>query len=118
MNKFIKDQLSKVRYASVPEFNDSTTELLIPKGEVKPEAEFVVNNYYLVEFEDYILYPFEGFTLHENWNNGKAPVDKRMNIEVLQIMGKMIKIHGVGETTHNMWEGWIPKKSMKILKTL
>ena len=68
--------------------------------------------------------PPEGFTLHVNWNKNIIPKDKHMKCEVTEIMGKMIKINGVGfdfinkKDLNTTWEGWIPKKSILLLKEI
>lgn len=117
MNKIIKEQLEKLTNVVLPSYDDNTTEIIIPKQDVE-EIDFELNKYYHIELEDYIIHPFEGFNLHQNWNHNIIPKDKRMNVEVIQLMGKMIKITGVGENSLNTWEGWVPKKSIKILNTL
>ena len=64
------------------------------------------------------MHPFEGFTLHDNWNNGIVPTDVQMNAEILKIMGKMIQVHCIGKNDGNSWDGWLPIKSVKILKEI
>ena len=41
-----------------------------------------------------------------------------MNCEIVQIMGKMIKVNAVGVDTSNTWSGWLPRKSMHILEEI
>ena len=41
-----------------------------------------------------------------------------MNCEILQIMGKMIKVNAIGIGTNNTWLGWLPRKSMHILEEI
>lgn len=77
-----------------------------------------VGHCYSIEVEPYIVHPFEGFTLHDNWNNGIAPTDVRMNMEVLQILGKMIQVHCIGQTDGKLWDGWLPVKSVRIFSEL
>lgn len=112
MNKFIKEQLNKCKVADIPEFNDSTTTLLI-KQKTKPN--FNESGECIIEVEDYIIHPYPGFTLHDNWNSGIVPTDKQMKVIIVQDMGKMIKVKGVGINDNKAWGGWLPKKSCKIL---
>lgn len=123
MNEIIKEQLKLLKVAEIPEFDDNTTEIAIPKQEAK-EYNINVGKYYLIELENYIINPPETFTLHINWNNNIVPKDKYMKVEIVGIMGKMIKVNGVGYDFVNkidlntMWEGWLPRKAITIIKEL
>lgn len=119
MDKIIKEQLNKCKVANIPFFDDSTTEILIQKGgKAIIKDDLILNHYYRIEVEDYIVKPYEGFTLHDNWNNGIAPKDKIMNCEITQIMGKMIKVEAVGVDTNDRWSGWLPRKSIHIIEEI
>lgn len=124
MNPLIKDQLSKIRRVNVSTYSDSTTQLEFLKSDVKRDTELQADHCYLISVEDYILNPPEGFTLHTNWNNNIIPKHKFMKIDVLQIMGKMIKVNSVGFDMKNQidigdtWSGWLPQKSIKIIERL
>lgn len=124
MNNLVKEQLKLCRKAQIPEFDDNTTKLIIPKGKRLEIQDVVVGNYYLIEVENYIINPFDGFDLHIKWNHNIVPKDKYMKCEILQVMGKMIKINSLGynyledKDTNNVWEGWLPRKSFKIIKVL
>ena len=123
MNEIIKEQLKLLKVAELPEFDDSTTEITIPKQEAK-EYNINVGKCYLIELENYIINPPETFTLHINWNNNIIPKDKYMKVEIVGIMGKMVKVNGVGYDFVNkldlntMWEGWLPRKAITIIKEL
>lgn len=122
MNPLIKNQLNLCRIAQIPEFDDDTTYMVIPKGKRLELKDLRVGDYCLIEVEDYIINPPPTFDLHINWNHNIIPKDKYMNCEVVQIMGKMVKINAVGfdylynQPTNNVWEGWLPRKSFKIIK--
>lgn len=124
MNKFIKQELNKVKVAQVPPFDEHTTHLTIPKLDGRIYYEFRVGHYYLIELENYIVKPYDGFTLHDNWNNGVVPKSKYYKCECQKIMGHMVKIQGVGYDYINKvdltdsWGGWIPIKSCQIIKEL
>ena len=123
MNEIIKEQLKLLKVAELPEFDDNTTEITIPKQEAK-EYNINVGKCYLIGLENYIINPPETFTLHINWNNNIIPKDKYMKVEIVGIMGKMIKVNGVGYDFVNkldlntMWEGWLPRKAITIIKEL
>lgn len=124
MNPLIKDQLGKIRRIRVPAFDDSTTILTLSKSGVTMDSGLQEDRCYLISVEDYILNPPEGFTLHTNWNNNIAPKHKVMKVDVTKIMGKMIKVNSIGYDmknqvdTNDMWSGWLPQKSIKIIERL
>lgn len=116
MNKFIKEQLQKCRVANIPNYDDNTTKIFIGRDSG------VINSLELhqgvetdIEVENYIIHPYPGFTLHDNWNKGIIPTDKQMHILVVQEMGKMICVKAVGLNDNKAWGGWLPKKSCKII---
>lgn len=125
MNPLIKTQLNKLKSTVGVDFDESTTQITIPRNSYTPNpTELAVDQCYLISVEDYILKPPEGFTLHTNWNNNKIPKDKVMKVDVLTKMGKMIKVNSIGydmknqRDTSNMWEGWLPEKSITIIERL
>ena len=124
MNPLIEKQLNIIQVADVPDFDSETTHIVIPKHDKEHPKELLLGKYYLISLEDYILNPFDGFTLHDNWNKGIIPVNKYMNCEIIQFMGKMVKISGAGYDFENKkpletsWEGWLPKSSINIIKEL
>ena len=115
MNKFIKEQLNKCKIANIPEFDDDTTELLIQGANKSNKVDFELGLEYNIEVEDYIIHPYPGFTLHDNWNKGIVPTDKQMHVLITKDMGKMICVQAIGLNDNKVWGGWLPKKSCKIL---
>ena len=124
MNPLIKDQLSKIQRLNVPSYDDSTTQLTLTKNDIKVVESLQEDHCYLISVDDYILNPPEGFTLHTNWNNNTYPKHKIMKIDVTKIMGKMVKVNSMGydmknqTDTTDMWTGWLPQKSIKIIERL
>ena len=124
MNPIIDKQLKKCKVAIIPEYNESTKTLHIPRIIDLPELSYTIGHYYIIELENYIIHPPENFSLHQNWNNNNIPKSKYYKCECLQLMGKMIKINGVGFDWDNqldlndLWTGWLPMKSVKILKEI
>ena len=124
MNKIIKQQLSSCKVANIPEFTDDTTELFILKNSTAAVNSYHLNKYFQIEIADYILYPSPEFTLAANWNNGSNPPSKIMNVEVINIQGKMVQVSGVSFDPTNpaaapyFWQGWLPQKGLKIIKQL
>lgn len=116
MNKFIKKQLDKCRIP-LPYYDENTTHLIISKNEnLKKLEELEIGHFYQIELADYVVNEPPTFTLSSNWNNGTKPPEHSMTIEIVQMIGKMIKINGVGNKTNIAWEGFVPKKSIKVVK--
>ena len=120
MNKLILDQLQKCEHCKLPEYDADTTKIFIPKHSIKKELTLELNHCYQIEIADYVLNPTEGFTLSQNWNGGTNPPTKVMNICVIQIMGKMFKVDGIGfddvlgSPINKSWSGWLPQTAIKI----
>ena len=116
MNKFIKEQLQKVTIP-MSSWDSNTIQVFIPKQSANSNknTDFELYKSYNIVIEDYIINPPPTFTLASNWNFGTTPPEKELSATVLQIVGKMIKFKCIGKTTNIEWEGWLPKKSIKIL---
>ena len=124
MNELVKKQLKKCRTASLPPYNDSTTQMLIPKLSDMNGSSLIPGHYYIIELSDYLINPPQDFVLHDNWNNGIVPKCKYFKCECVRIMGKMMKIEGVGydkdtDTDLNIsWGGWLPINGVKVIGEL
>lgn len=119
MYKIIEEQLKKCKVAEIPSYDDNTTEIIILKSNgTKIKDDLLLDHYYKIEVEDYIIKPYDGFNLASNWNGGIIPKDKIMNCEIVQIMGKMVKVNAVGSDNNNFWSGWLPRKSFKVIEEL
>ena len=121
VNKIIKEQLLKVEHIILPKWDENTTHLFIPKGSYKAPIILSVGKYIQIEISDMVLNPPQGFTLAQNWNGNTVPPAKIFNCVVQQVMGKMIKVDGVGFNaslnvpTNDRWSGWLPQSEIKIL---
>ena len=73
MDEFIKKQLRSTKVAVVPEFDDTTTTLIIKKLANIPLIE---NHCYLIKLKDNLLEPNNTTSLTLNWNNGSIPTHK------------------------------------------
>lgn len=123
MNILIKKELESVKKAIIPKYEDSDLSMLITKGSKEEicnnrDADFVQDGYYKIKFKDYIVHPYPDFDLHTQWNNGIIPQEYIYNVQVVKVMGKMIKVDGVGCEKSTHWVGWIPKVSAEILEVL
>lgn len=115
MNKFIKQELQKVNIP-LPKWDDTTTQIVIYRDKHQAADELVIGGSYQFYIEDYVVHPSGTFTLAANWNNGTNPPETAVKGTVVQTMGKMVKIDCIGETTHEKWCGWIPKKCLRVLR--
>lgn len=126
MTNLIKDQLKKCRIADTSAVNEEqNVNIIHKKKSIEPYAsscvkssEIAVGGKYIISVESYIIYPYDGFTLHDNWNHGIVPTDSDMECSVLMDMGKMVKVQAIGIHDGSMWEGWLPKKSIKSARKI
>lgn len=126
MNHIIFEQLKKVKVAKLPKYTEKDMKMFIPKqkgGYVS--SEFEVGKLYILKLDSYIIKPFEGFTLHDNWNKGHVPTHEIIKAKIVKTMGKMIYVESdaydlkIQSVIRNKpWDGWLPKKSVKILERL
>lgn len=119
MNKYIKQGLEKTKVAVIPPYDDNTTNLLIVKGQRVQKEIFAPYSCYKVHISESLVKPCDWYnTIHNNWNEGIAPDDTFLNIEVQQVMGKMVKVKSSGVNSHSFWEGWLPKGNIDIIEEL
>lgn len=122
MNEIIREELQKVNL-QINQVDENT--FIIPKQEPPKELVFEIGHYYLIELAEYIIHPYEGYTLHINWNHNIIPSSKYMKCEVIKKMGKMIQINGCGYNPYEDKDGsdmyydfWLPIGGTKILKEI
>lgn len=124
MNPLIKKQLENCKVANIPNFDENTIHITIPKGSVLNVTKYQVGKCYVVELADFILTPSEGSTLSSNWNKGTCPKYKYYKCEIVKIVGNMICILGyginpvTGQDTNDLWEGWVPQSAIKLLQEI
>ena len=121
MNKVIKEQLDKVKFANLPPYDDDTTEMVINKKVFISSDDVKVDSTYIIEIESYVLFPNENFTLSTNWNHNTVPPSPVMNVSIVKKMGKMTYVKGFAydvklkKNQPLAWEGWLPNKSFKVV---
>ena len=121
MSDYLKKELHTIDAQYIEQEDGS---LLFQKQTITPVTP-QLHHYYIVKLANYILHPYEGFTLHENFNNNIIPECEYMEIEVQEVMGKMYKINGVGydydegiELREKRWCGYVPQKGITFLKEI
>ena len=127
MNPVIKRELEKVRIP-LPEYDDNTTTLHIPKQGSETEAvthTIERSHHYLIQVADYVLNEPPNFTLSSNWNQGIKPVSKFLKVQIDNIMGKMLQVSGCGydwqtQTARtDIYSGlWLPLASIGVIQEI
>ena len=121
ISEVVKQQLRQCKIADIPAIDDNTYQYHIPRKSDSTGVMVKEGGCYLIELADYILHPYDGFDLHKNWNNNIVPSCKHYKCECIKLMGKFMKINGVGyDYDHNIdlsivWSGWLPLDGIKIL---
>lgn len=115
MNKFTLRELEKVRDLIPTYWDENTTHLVIPGEGVIPENPIKIGDKFTIRIENYIINQPPNFTLAENWNGGTVPPEEVLDIEVMQFIGKMMRVKAIGKCTRIPWEGWLPNKAFKIV---
>lgn len=124
MNPIIKKQLESCKVANIPVFDDTTTEIHIPKGAVVNVSAYEVGKCYIVELSDVVLNPPDGSTISTNWNGGAIPKYKYYKCEIVKTVAKMVCIMGFGfdpvtmQEYPDLWQGWVPQEGIKLLQEL
>ena len=121
MNKqeqLIQEQLSKVVYADLSNYDEETHTYYIPKiNQIKLQ----VNHSYIIKIKD-SLYMNE--LLKSNYNQGRTPPYKSYLIDIVSILGRVIKVNGVeydlekNKTLNNLWSGYLSIKDIEIIKEM
>lgn len=120
MNKFIKEQLQKIR---VPMSDwDENSEVIYFYNNQSSEIDFEIGKLYRIQLENYILNEPPNFTLSSNWNKGIIPTSEILDARIVNIQGKMIQVNAIGfdpisntQKTDSYNYLWLPKKSVIIL---
>lgn len=116
MNNTIKQQLEMLKTLDFQvdgkpskEFPESFFEIVFFKENKKED------NGKTFMFEDYMIKPFKGFDFHDKFNKGIAPPEKTMYGSIVKETEKMYYLKLESLISNKTWEGWSPKKSVKIL---
>lgn len=112
INKFTLQELEKIEDLLPNNWIKSTHFIIESINNRKSSIE--VGNKFTIKIENYIINQPPNFSLSENWNGGTVPPEEILDIEIIQVMGKMTKVKAVGKCTKIQWEGWLPNKSFKI----
>lgn len=117
-NKIIEEQLKKVEYADLSNFDAEKNTYIIPK---RVDIKVEVDKCYLIQILPEL---FNDSALKVNWNNGSVPQYSYMKIDVSKILGKTLKVVGTGfdittqKDISDFWSGYLPLKYIKVIKKL
>lgn len=121
MNKIIQSQLEKVSVADLTNYDKTTNTFTIPKyNQIKVEE----GSYYIIKLHPSLLNSNENTLLVTNWNCGSVPSHEYYKAEIDKVLGKMIKITGVGyDLVSNtdfldIWTGWLPLDLITFIEKL
>ena len=129
MNQLIKELLNQCKVARIPEYTDSDDVIVIDKigGDsvsLVPHN-FLLDRYYVIRLQRYLIYPPENFNLNTNWNNGINPKSEYMLVTPIRFIGKMIQFDGCGydwdqkKPLEDAYSGlWLPGKSIEIIQEM
>ena len=116
--QIIKNQLNKVVYADLSNYDEKTNTYYIPKiNQIKLQ----INHSYIIKVKDSL---YNNELLKSNYNQGRTPPYKNYLIDVVSILGKVIKVNGVeydlenNRVLNNLWSGYLSIKDIEILKEM
>lgn len=114
--ELIEKQLSKVSYADLSNFDKSTNTYYIKRV---LKTKFEVNQIYVVKLKDSL---FENELLKVNYNQNTVPPHKLYMIDVINILGKVIKVNAVeydlnlNKPLVDRWSGYLTIKDIEVIK--
>lgn len=115
MNNFTLRELEKIEHLLPINWRNSTHFVISPISGVYTNHTHKIGDKFTIKLENYIINQPPNFSLSENWNHGTVPPEEILDIEIIDIMGKMTKVKAVGKCTNIAWEGWLPNKGFKII---
>lgn len=114
----IKQQLEKVQYADLSNFNaDSNTYVIKKRVDIKLE----VDNCYLIRVKPSA---YNNQVIVTNWNGGNMPNHEYLKVDISKVMAKMIRVVGVAHNyqTHEdlaaFWSGWLSTDDIEVIAKL
>lgn len=116
MNNIIKEQLNRLNNYNFYINNKQVT--IIPDDFdsliIKRQGDISADSIKII-FENYFIdKKFKDFTFHDKFNKGIIPYAKILYGEILKESEKMIYFKGHSDSSSEIWEGWIPRKSCII----
>lgn len=117
MNKLVEEQLLKVQFADLSNYDPKEKEYIIPK---RVDIRLVEGKVYIIELEDKCF--DTSAILNINWNKGNIPKHRAYKAEIVSLNEKAVKISGLaynletGKDLLAFWEGYVPINSINVLQ--
>ncbi len=92
MNKLLEEQLAKVEYANLSNFDKVNNKYFIPK---RKDIRIEENGNYFIKIKKSL---YNNEILKTNWNNNSLPECECLCIEVEKSMGRLFQVAAVGYT--------------------
>lgn len=118
MKEIIQQQLKKVLYANLDNFDEETYTYIIPK---KCDIKVEEDSCYLIHIRPTAKH---NVAVNTNWNNGSVVPFCDMKVDVSKKMGKMIKVTGIGydasegKDLSQFWSGWLSLDDIEVSSKL
>lgn len=121
MDKVIEEQLKKVQYADLSNFDEKTNTYIIKK---RVDLKLEEDHYYIIQIKDDFLRNGKNDIITINWNAGKYPKNKYYRVDVTKVMGKMVRVNGsafdyeTGEELTESFSGWLSLNCIIVLEEI
>ena len=119
MNKFIKKELKKCKVANIPDFDDSTTQIVIPCENLYNGISIEQDKYYIIDVD----YKKLTSTVMINWNRGLTLKSTTLICRYKKALSNMRCFDACGYDLINrkalpdVYYGlWLPKDSFKVVR--
>ena len=118
MIDIIKQQLERVQYADLSNFNSETNTYIIKK---RVDIKLEVDKCYLIRIKPSA---YNNSVIVTNWNNGNMPSHEYLKVDISKVMSKMVKVVGVAHDYQNhqdlasFWSGWLSTDDIDVIEKL
>lgn len=114
--ELFNEQLDKVVYADLSNYDTETRTYLIPKIN---KIRFQLNHSYIIKVKDSIK---NNDLLRSNYNQGNEPETTTYLIDIISILNKVIKVNAIkynieeDKTENIYWNGYLSIKDIEIIR--
>jgi len=121
VDKVIEEQLKKVQYADLSNFDEKTNTYIIKK---KVDLKLEEDHYYIIQVKDDFLKNCKNDVITINWNAGKYPKSQYYKVDVTKVMGKMARVNGTAynydtkEDLEEFFSGWFSLNCIIVLEEI
>ena len=108
MNSRLTTLLKQCKVAEIPQLIDNEKSIIIKKIDT---SNFEINHCYELKIDIVKLDVFKSILL-SNWGDKKLPSSEVIDVEIKKMLGQMVYCFSP------IWEGWLPKNCLTIIKEL